>query len=118
MKPYQVNIFHSAVLIATGLLGYFLSENPSPTAFIPVVFGLILFALNSGLKKENKVVSHVVVLLTLLITVALVSPLKGAIGRQETGPILRVALMLSVSALALISYIGFFVAARKAKKAA
>jgi hypothetical protein len=115
MKPYQVNIFHSIALIVTGLLGYFLSEKPSPTTFIPVVFGVVLIAMNSGLKKENKTIAHLVVLLTLLIAVALVMPLKGAIGRGETGPIIRVAFMIFASVVALVMYIMSFIAARKAR---
>jgi protein-S-isoprenylcysteine O-methyltransferase Ste14 len=115
MKPFQVNLFHSIILIVTGTLGYFLSEKPSPTTFIPVAFGVILLLMNAGLKKENKTIAHLVVLLTLLITIALVMPLKGAIGRQESGPILRVSLMLIASVAALGLYIKSFVEARKAR---
>ena len=44
----------------------------SPTALIPVGFGVILLLCTIGLKKENKIIAHVAVLLTLVILVALV----------------------------------------------
>ena len=70
MKTYQANLLNSIVLIIIGLWGYF--EVVSPTALIPVFFGLVLLLCNGGVKKENKVIAHIVVLLTLLLLVALV----------------------------------------------
>ena len=55
-------------LIAIGLWGYL--EVTSPTALIPVGFGAALILCSSGVRKENKVVAHIAVLLTLLILIA------------------------------------------------
>ena len=65
MKTYQANLLNSIVLIVLGLWGYF--EVVSPTALIPVFFGIVLLLCNVGVKKENKVIAHIVVLLTLLL---------------------------------------------------
>jgi hypothetical protein len=116
MKPFQINVANSSILIIVGLLGYFMSNNPSPTTFIPVVAGAILLAMNSGLKKENKTIAHVVVLLTFLLAIALIMPLRGAMKREDTGGIIRVGLMVVSSIVAFILYINSFIAARKKAK--
>lgn len=116
MTPANVNLLNAVVLIALGLMGYFTSASPSPTAFIPVVFGAILIACTPGVKKHNKAIAHVAVLLTLIILVALVMPLKGAIGRGDSAAILRVAAMIITSALAMIVFIKSFIDARRSKE--
>ena len=66
MKSYQANLFNSLVLILVGLWG-FVDVDYSPTALIPVFFGVILLLCNNGVKNENKVIAHIAVLFTLLI---------------------------------------------------
>jgi len=63
MNAASANLLNSIVLIAIGLWGYF--ETNAPTAFIPVGFGAILLLCTPGVRKENKVIAHVAVLLTL-----------------------------------------------------
>ena len=65
MKPHKISFVNAVTLISLGLWGY-VDVEYSPTALIPVVFGVIILVLNSGLKKENKLIAHVVVLLTFL----------------------------------------------------
>ena len=45
MKPEQANLLNSLTLISLGLWGYF--DVNSPTALIPVVFGVVLISLGS-----------------------------------------------------------------------
>ena len=52
MKPHKISFVNAVTLISFGLWGY-VDVDYSPTALIPVVFGVIILALNSGLKKEN-----------------------------------------------------------------
>ncbi|MEL7122262.1 MAG: hypothetical protein AAFO07_22625 [Bacteroidota bacterium] len=115
MKPFQINMINALVLIAMGLWGYFSAVDPSPTAFIPVGFGVVFLLLTPSFRKENKAVAHIVVLLTLLLIIALFMPLKGALGRNDTTAIVRVGLMLATSVIAMIIYVRSFIAARKAK---
>jgi len=72
-----VSLINGITLITLGLGGYYSTETPSLTAFISIVFGIIIILLNKGLKKENKVTSHVVVILTLLVLGGLLKPLLG-----------------------------------------
>ena len=117
MKPYKSNFLNSIVLIFVGAWGaypyMFLGGDGSPTSLIPIFFGIILLVFNSGIKKENKIISHIVVLLTLVIFVSLLMPLKGAIGRSDSTAILRVSLMLISSLLAIITFIKSFIDARR-----
>ena len=114
MNPANVSLLNAVVLITLGLIGYFSSETPSPTAFIPVGFGIVLVACNSGVRKNNKLIAHVAVLVTLLILIGLAMPLLGAINRGDSTAIARVCVMLITTALAMVSFIRSFVQARKA----
>lgn len=100
-----------------GSWAYFTSDNPSVTALIPVIFGVILLAINSGVKNEEKIRSHVAVVLTLLIIFGLISPLKGAIERGSMIGTIRVALMLLSSIVAMVFFVKSFIDVRKARKA-
>jgi hypothetical protein len=113
MKPFHYNIINAGTLIIMGLTGYFVSDNPSLTALIPVFAGLILLVLYKGMKEGNKVVAHIVVILTLLTLIALFKPLLGAISRSNGGAIIRVLLMIISGILAMVVYIKSFIDARK-----
>jgi len=116
MKPSQANILNSLTLIVFGIWGgypYVLSGAGSVTSLIPLLFGLLLLSLNNGMKKENKMIAHIVVLVTFVILVALIMPLKGAFERSDTMALIRVGIMLLTSFLAMITFIQSFIQARK-----
>lgn len=113
MKPYILNLVNATALILLGLWGYFGSESPSFTALIPVIVGVPLILMNGGLKKENKVIAHVVVTLTLILFIALFKPLTAAIGREDSTAMARVTVMMLTSAIAMVSFIKSFIDARK-----
>jgi len=113
---YQVSAINAISLILIGLFGYFQSQTPSPTAFIPVIFGVILLALNSGVKSQNKIIAHVAVTATLVILIGLLMPLKSAISKDDIFAALRVSFMLLTTIIALISFIQSFIQARKEKE--
>ena len=115
MKAHIVSLIHAVALIGLGGYGYLSSDTPSVTALIPVVFGVLLLAMNNGVKKENKVIAHIAVLLTLLIIIGLINPLTGAMGRGDSAAVARVATMLVLGVLAMVSFVRSFIAARKAR---
>ena len=113
MNSTNANIINSVCLIVIGLWGYF--EVSSPTALIPVGFGAVLILCTPGVKKQNKVIAHVAVLLTLVILVALAGMrLPKSIEKGGLG-LVRVFLMIGTSALSMVYFIGSFIAARKAR---
>ena len=111
MKIAFYNTLNSIVLIALGLWGYI--DVQSPTALIPVGFGVILLLCANGLKKENKIISHVAVLLTLVILVALVgmrlpkSLVSGGLG------LVRVSAMILTSIFSMVAFVLSFIKARR-----
>lgn len=112
MKPYIASLSNAILIIVFGLWGYFASTSPSLTAFIPVVFGVLLIALNRGVKKENKIVAHIAVVLTLLVLGGLIKPLTGAIAREDSMAIFRVLTMILATVWALVTFVKSFIAAR------
>jgi len=112
MNPAKANLITAVILIAMGLWGYISSESPSPTALIPVAFGALFAILYPWMKKENKIVSHIVVVLTLLILAALFKPLSGAMEADNTMAIVRISIMILICIFAMIIYVKSFMAAR------
>ena len=111
MNSLKANILNSIILITIGLWGYF--ESSSGTAIIPVVFGWALLFCSPGLKKENKVIAHIAVLLTLICIVGLFMPLNGAMGRGDNAGVLRVVVMIASGLIAMIFFVKSFIANRK-----
>jgi len=114
--PYQVSGLNALLLILIGSYGYLQSSTPSPTALIPVGFGIILLAMNKGVKAENKIIAHIAVTATLLILIGLIMPLKSAIAKGNMGAIFRVSIMVITTILAIISFVQSFIKARKERE--
>ncbi|MEE9369082.1 MAG: hypothetical protein V3V05_09505 [Pontiella sp.] len=117
MKAHTASLINAVILIGFGLWAYFGSETPSNTALIPVIFGAVILSLYKGVKNENKIAAHIAVLLTLLILLGLVMPLKGALGRGDALSIIRVAVMMISTVVALVAFIKNFIAVRRAREA-
>ncbi len=116
MKAHTASLMNAAVLIGVGLWAYFGSETPSKTALIPPGFGVVLLALYPGVKKEDKIVAHVAVLLTLLILVALfVKPFPAALSRGDGMAVGRISVMIASTIAALFFFIKSFVDVRRAR---
>ena len=114
MTSTTANIINSITLIVIGLWGYL--EVSAPTALIPVGFGVALVLCSPGVKKQNKVIAHIAVLLTFIILIALVGMrLPKSIDQGGLG-LVRVLLMIGTSILSMVYFIKSFIANRKARK--
>ena len=118
MKAASANILNAIVLIAAGLYGYFgiaaSDGTHSLTALIPAAFGIIFLAMQKGVVNHNKIISHVVVVLTLLL---LVMCIMRFVKVQDWVDKKYVFLACVISnAVALIAFIGSFIEARKNRK--
>ena len=71
--------------------------------------------MNPGIKKDNKIIAHIAVLLTFVILLGLIMPLLGAVQRSDVGALLRVLTMLITTVFAMIGFIQSFKKARKDK---
>tara|TARA_B100000929_G_C15170952_1_gene305147 strand:+ start:149 stop:493 length:345 start_codon:yes stop_codon:yes gene_type:complete len=114
MNSTNANYLNSICLIVIGTWGYL--DVSSPTALIPVGFGVALFLCSSGIKNENKIIAHIAVLLTLVILLSLAGMrLPKSIDQGGIG-LIRVLLMIGTSALSMLYFIKSFIANRKANK--
>ena len=113
MNATTANLINSISLIVIGLWGYF--DVLSPTALIPVSIGVFLILCSRGVKNQNKIISHIAVLLTLLILIALVGMrLPKSIDKGGVG-LIRVIIMIFTSTVSMIFFVKSFIAARKNK---
>jgi asparagine N-glycosylation enzyme membrane subunit Stt3 len=113
MNAHKASLINAILLVTLSLWGYFSSETPSITALIPAFVGVILIAINKGVKKENKVIAHIAVVLTLVILVGLIKPLLGAVDRSDNLAILRVLIMIISTIIAMVYFVKSFIQARK-----
>ena len=116
MRPHIANFINAIVLISLSSWGYFSSDTPSITALIPTFIGIVLLICSAGVKKENKIIAHVAVLLTLVILAGLIKPLFGALDRGDTAAIIRVCIMILSSVIAMIIFIRNFIDAKKKRQ--
>ena len=92
-------------------------------ALIPVVFAVILFLCNGGLKKENKFISHLAVMFTLITIIAIyMKPFSYTLGDYNTNNstenimrIVRSGIMILTGILSMITFVKSFINARKKK---
>ena len=115
MKAHTASLVNAVFLVLLSGWGYLSSDTPSITALIPAFVGVVLLICYPGIKKENKIIAHIAVLLTLIILIGLYKPLMGVINRGNTSGILRVVVMVISTAFALITFIKSFIDARKAR---
>lgn len=114
LSPTTANLLNAVALLALGLwgaisAGAFSGADVSPTVYIAPVLGLIFLLLHGGLRAQNKIISHIVPVLTLLQIFAFMMPLTKQSGIAQ----IRVGLIVLTGIIALIAYILFFVNARK-----
>ena len=117
MKAHTASLINAITLIAMSLWGYFSSETPSMTALIPTIIGVLLLAINKGVKAENKMIAHVAVLLTLIILLGLLQAFTGAMGRSDSAAMTRVGIMIATTVMAMVYFVKSFIDARKNRAA-
>ena len=87
----------------------------SPTPLIPVIIGMILFVCTNLIRAHHKIVSHIAVVLTLMIVIALIMPFMKAMGKHNSMAMLRMGTMIISSFITFLIFIKSFIDARKAK---
>lgn len=118
MKAHTASLINALLLLSMSLWGYLGSATPSVTALIPGAVGVILLAVNSGVRKQKKMQAHVAVVFTFLIALTLAWPLVNLMKGGNTMATIRVAVMEASSLFALVFFIKSFIDARKARNAA
>ena len=118
MKAPTANLLNAFILIAAGLYGYFgisgADGQHSVTALIPAAFGLIFLLMHKGLVNHNKIIAHVIVVLTLLLLIMCFIRFNTIAEWDAKKYIFFVCILSNL--IALIAFIASFVNARKARK--
>tara|TARA_B100000965_G_scaffold358467_1_gene337874 strand:+ start:695 stop:1066 length:372 start_codon:yes stop_codon:yes gene_type:complete len=121
MTTTRANLLNSLTLILMPLWAYLTFEgtvekpDQSVTAFIPLFLGVVLLLCSKGIKKENKIIAHVAVLVTLVALLGLTMPLKAAISDGRMLSTIRVVIMISTGIIAMYTFIQSFIRNRKEK---
>lgn len=114
MNASKANLINSISLILLGLWGYI--DSSSTTALIPVIIGGSLLGCTNKIKEGNKLISHLAVLATIIILVALIGMrLPKSIDQGGIG-LFRVIGMIATSSIALLYFIKSFIDNRRSKK--
>ena len=119
MKAPQANLLNAIVLIAAGIIGYFFIPTATgakaPTALIPAAFGLLFLVLHKGVITSNKIIAHVVVVLTAVLLFICAKKFFSIDGWEAKKYLFLVCVVSNV--IALIAFIGSFIEARKNRAA-
>ncbi len=115
MNAHSGNILNGIVLMAMSAWGYLATG--APTSFIAGGFGLLFLICSPWIKKDHKIVSHIVVLLTFLLIIMLFKPFSAAMADGRTLAMVRVGAMILAGIIAMITFIKSFRAARLAREA-
>lgn len=103
MNIYITNLLNAVSLMGFSVWGF--NATGSKTALIPFVLGVILMALNNGVKFEIKSQTKVAMIFTIIAIVGLFKPFMGAFNDNDTMGIFRVGAMLFTSIMALFFFI-------------
>ena len=119
MTAVKMNLINALTLIIVGTWGFvdvnlpLLDTGVSWTALIPVFFGLIFLICHKGIENGSKLITHIAVVMTVLITIALIGKrLPISIENGGIG-LFRVALMSIISILSLLAFIRIFIENRR-----
>lgn len=111
IHPKKATLFTSLVLIVVGMISYF--TKLSPTALIPVFFGILMGICYMAYDKNNKLFAHIILVLMLVVFIALFMPLNKRIDAQDMNGILRVGIMQLSALYSMACFIISFIKARK-----
>ncbi len=110
-KPHLVNIITALVVILAGVYAYLSNDKRPVSALIaPGIFGFLLLIMTPGVKSGNKIIAHVVVVLTLVFGLFTgFQAIKSMdFPDKETGE--RRVKVFSIMSLACLTATGFYVA--------
>jgi len=111
MKPFIANFINGLVLLSMGIWAVAESDGSSNTVYITPLVGFALMLLTPGVKKDNKVIAHIAVLLTLLILLSLIFPIRNAEGTA----FYRILIQMITSAFAMVVFVMSFINARRSR---
>ncbi len=116
MTAHSANMLNAVVMIVCSFWAYLTPAYSSLTALIPAGFGIALILCGPGVKVENKIIAHIAVVLTFVILMLLIVPMRTAVYEGNTMSILRVGAMMITGFLAMVMFIRSFKEARRRRE--
>lgn len=116
MKAHSANLINSISLVIIGLWDFVAIGGVASSNLIPVVAGVILLFLYAGIKKEDKIIAHIAVVITLLVVLSLIKPLIESIEGGNITPLIRSLILILTGLLAMAYFVKSFVDARRNRK--
>lgn len=103
MSAVKASLIAAAALITMSLWAYVANGFSSETTLIPLAFGLLILAYIPWVKTGSRWATTLAALFTLVIFIALFTPLSSSIEKGEALPVIRVGLMHLATAYALFA---------------
>lgn len=94
---------HAYILIAFGVWDYY--AGGSMTAFIPVIFGVVILVMNNGVRYLDKAHTRIAIGATVLAIGVCIKPLLTQLSEGNTLGIFRIGAMLLSGVWALILFV-------------
>lgn len=112
LHPYIINSINAVILIAAGLIVYFIHPMRPLPALIAPGLGIMLLACTHHLRRHNRFVTHTVTALTLLAALVIAIRLNAADERWDV--IHGLLLLMGLSCLVAVGvYISTFIKERR-----
>ena len=115
MKAHTASLLNAIALILCPAWGYLASDLNALTGLMQAAIGFGLLLCYQGVKKENKVIAHIAVTLTVITFVALFLRLPSILNADNFARIARFIIMEFTAALALTYFVKSFRDARTAR---
>ena len=113
MKAYSANLINSIALVVVGLWDYVATQTLSSSNMVPVAAGIILLFLYNGVKREDKIIAHIAVTITLLVFLSLIKPFVEAVEDIDVTLIIRNLILILTGILAMVYFVKSFIDARR-----
>lgn len=114
MKSQQAAFINSIVLILVGFWGYVANHYMMHTIIVPLIAGIVFMILSKFLRKESKGLILFIMGLTLILFVAFMVPFQRNAEQGDYMGMLRLAIEMTVCALAFIVYLRRLIQLKKA----
>ncbi|MBE0650375.1 MAG: hypothetical protein IH595_05995 [Bacteroidales bacterium] len=113
MKAHSASLINSVALVVIGLWDYIASQILSSTNMVPVAAGIILLFLYNGIKKEDKIIAHIAVVITLLVFLSLIKPFAEAVETNDKTVLIQNLILMLTGLLSIVYFVKSFIDARK-----
>jgi hypothetical protein len=97
MSVHTVHLVNALTLMALSFLTYVMSLNPSGYDLVPLFFGVVLLALNNGVKYGLKGQTRAAAMLSGVCGLSLISFLLMSLGGDDVWRTVKISVMLITS---------------------